>query len=426
MRYHVFIEGARDPSPGGLERLAASLGQRYGMSVTAVIQRLSTGRFCARASLDHAAATQLAGDLATLGARCTVEQDRSTMQAAPPPVPGGARPPAAPSAPATAPTMEFASGLAAAYSGQRESADVQLDLGALGGASAETPSWQLARIDGSEDERTAVAPARVEAALAAERAQAAGASGPGAGAAPGPAVPPPPAVDPFMPPEMGREQQQALELGERRTTGGTVAQQAAPAHSPGAAAAGGGGTNVSAGAAGGYTGGGAPLASAFNELRTRRATGPWSGGSATLHREPLLSRLRHNLSDSLRARFFAGVAVAFVLGFIPAQIYVSARGHSAYDEIRADLEKQYGAADTPDAWDSLDTAVSDARDLVATRRQRLAIGGCLIWLVIAGGVALVWFRVIDWESSVPRLAPADHPSPSPSPAASLERRRSTR
>ena len=319
--------------------------------------------------------------------------------------------------------MEFASGLAAAYSRPGDGADVQLDLGALGGASgAETPSWQLARIDGTEDERTAVAPARVEAALAADRAQAVGApassaatatgAAAGPGGAPGfrpPAVPPP--LDPFLPPEMGREQE--LELGDRRVTGGTVAQAAPP---PGGPAAAGGPVPPPSAA------GGAPLANAFNALRARRASGPWSGGSATLHRESLLSRLRHNLSDSLRARFLAGVAVAFVLGFVPAQIYVSARGRSAYREIRADLEKQYSAADTPDAWDSLDSAVSDAEALVATRRQRLAIGGCLIWLVVAGGAALVWFRVIDWESRVPRLAPADQPSP----AASLDRRRSTR
>ncbi|HEU5056393.1 MAG TPA: hypothetical protein VFU21_07700, partial [Kofleriaceae bacterium] len=146
MRYHVFIEGSRDPSPSARQRLADALGTRYGMSPAAIAQRLAHGRFCAWASLDVTTAQRLASELEAIGAACSLVEDRPDAPAPPQrstslglPAP----PSRAPAAPPTGP-------LAAAYDRADTGEEATLDFGALGGGAAEEDGWKLARIDGTE------------------------------------------------------------------------------------------------------------------------------------------------------------------------------------------------------------------------------------------------------------------------------------
>ena len=383
MRYHVFIEGSRDPSPAGRQRLADALGQRYGMSPAAIAQRLGHGRFCAWASLDPTTAQRLASELEALGAICVLVDDapapppqaRPTSLGLPPPPARGAEPP--PSSP-----------LAAAYQRGDTGEEATLDLGALRGSASEEDGWKLARIDGTEGtgESAAYKPHLLE---QAERARPVSAPPP---IPPAPADPfsPPTVADPFAPPDMAREQEALLEVGDRPVAPGTVA---APASAP------------------------LPTISTYRGAPT--------AGSATLHRDTFVPRMRALMGESPRARFAAGVAIAFLIGLVPAQLFASWRNASVYDQIRDDLQAEYTRADTPETWATLETAREDADALVAARQQRVAVGACMVWLLAAAGVAFVWFRLIDWERAVPRLAPA-HPSPSAAAAAAAARRRATR
>lgn len=382
MRYHVFIEGSRDPSPGGRERLAALLGQKYGMSPAAIAERLAHGRFCAWTSLDVTTARRLANELDGLGAAYTLIEDQPGV-----PVPSQSRqtslglpPPPAQAAAAPPPS----SALAAAYRGGGQEADVDLDLGALRGAAAEDDGWKLARIDGTEGtgESAAYKPHLLE---AAERARPVSAPPP-IPRAPADPFAPPTVADPFAPPEMTREAEAMLEVGDKPVAAGTRA---------------------------------APTSGPLPTISTYR--GAPAAGSSTLHKDSFVPRMRALMSESPRHRFAAGVAVAFLIGLVPAQVFASWRNASAYDEIRRDLEGEYARADTPETWATLESARDDAHALVAARRQRVAVGAFLVWLLVASGIAFVWFRLVDWDRAVPRIAPAQG-----SAAGAAARRRAAR
>jgi hypothetical protein len=353
VRYHVFIDGCRDASPAGVELLASALGQRYGMSPPAVVRRLKEGRFCARASLDVDSAQRLIGELEALGAHASMVGDG----------PPGANAP------------RYESALAAAFAGDRLRDDLGMDLGALDGSDrADTDGgWQLADIDGSDERGTGEQPAVKPAVRPVARttptvtvpdspmATLTGwpspPSGTGRGAVGEPparaAAPPPvpPVVrprpargrDPFAPPDAGT--QELPKLAEV-TTREPQAESRPPVTTPPAI------------------------------------------------RRPVAITLQDPALRSSRARFAAGVAVAFLLGLAPAQLFAWSRADSAYADIEADLQRDYSAADTPERWARLPEARADALALAGSRQQRLLVSSYLLWLGAAGAVAFVWFRFI--------------------------------
>ena len=368
MRYHVFIEGCRDATPGGVERLASALGQRYGMSPPAVIKRLQDGRFCARASLDQASARRLVAELETLGAHASMDGEGAT-RAAP----------------------RYESGLAAAFAGDRL-LTMRMDLGALGIPAPEQQTdagWELAHVDGSNDGQSSqeltygpdltptaaqewtrkklLVPARTAKAPSPAPAHPAPA---GYAAAAPPPVPPrasgssPPEPRPveavedrFAPADAGDPQ---LELADQPTRVLAAPREPEPARS----------------------------------IRVR-------GGSA-LRRQPVAIGMKQTLATSPRARFAAGVAVAFLLGLVPAQLYAWSNADS-YEDIRSELVADYAAADSPARWTALASTRADAVTLAESRQRRVVISSCLIWLAVAGAIGFAWFRLVDW----PRMAPSE-------------------
>jgi len=134
VRYHVFIEGSRDPSPAGRQRLAAALGEKYGMSPATIADRLAHGRFCAWASLDAGTARRLASELDALGANYALVEDQPGGPA-PAPAPARQTSLGQPPPPARAAAAPPSGALAAAYRAPSD-ADVDLDLGALHGGAA--------------------------------------------------------------------------------------------------------------------------------------------------------------------------------------------------------------------------------------------------------------------------------------------------
>lgn len=314
-------------------------------------ERLGRGPFCARASLERTAAEHLAGELEALGARTSLASDQAS-----------------------------------------------LDLGALGPPRAEGGvPWQLSTIDGSDDERTVVSPARMQEAVARSGA---------------PSLPPPvtgsPAPlprptrttphDPFLPPEMHRDH--PLELAEQQpwigvseTVAGRPMTGPAPVFIP-IHGEGVGGRTVAA---------------------VRR-------GNATMYSEPLAARARRTLAESSRARFASGVALAFTLGLVAAQITDTVRRAAIHEDAVRELDAAYATADTPEEWATLDSARADALALVERRQTRHVVSVLIVWLAVAGAVLFVWLRLIDW-------GPPDHLAPagqSPGGLAAAARRRPTR
>jgi hypothetical protein len=73
-QYHVFVEGPIDASPGADEALARAMQQRYGLPASDVLARLRKGRFRVKGNIDERTAGAYARDLARIGARVVVEE----------------------------------------------------------------------------------------------------------------------------------------------------------------------------------------------------------------------------------------------------------------------------------------------------------------------------------------------------------------
>ena len=131
--YQVFVDGARDPSPAAVARLAAAIAKRYGAPAADVEARLARGRFRVKASVDRTTADEYARDLRALGAVVSIE-----------PVAAGAaaRQHSTPLPKPTAPREAPSTGLAAARTGTSQ------DLGVLGRDDA---AVALATLDGDEE-----------------------------------------------------------------------------------------------------------------------------------------------------------------------------------------------------------------------------------------------------------------------------------
>jgi hypothetical protein len=118
------------------------------------------------------------------------------------------------------------------------------------------------------------------------------------------------------------------------------------------------------------------------------------GEGESLIRPPLMVRARELLDGSARARFVAGLTVAFLIGLLPAQVYTWSRASSGYDDIRDDLVAEYRTADTQERWETLAAAREDAIALVDSRRARDVVSACFIWIAVAGAAGFAWSRLV--------------------------------
>jgi hypothetical protein len=115
--FHVFVDGARDGSPAGVQRLADAIAAHYGLPPADLRTRLGAGRFRVKGNVDRATADRYVRDLERLGARCTIE-------------------------PAAAP--QFQSGLAAAFSGDTP-------VPSLGALEHRDATFSLSSVDGRDE-----------------------------------------------------------------------------------------------------------------------------------------------------------------------------------------------------------------------------------------------------------------------------------
>lgn len=379
--FHVFIERARSTAPGAAAELARAIAARYGIPAAELEKRFAMGRFRVKGNVDRATADSYVADLASLGAVCTIVAANASATpsagvATPPPVmtlPAQHRvpapPPRAPAPPSAPPS--FADPLGAL------SGEMPLTLSTLDGASE----------DEARSSRKIALPAQAarDAALPASFGPPSDGSDPGRDPGRGSsrkiATPAPVEIvdsatfDPFAPPEMQSESQELSLAVERKPR---------VSHPP------------------------------PTEPEPTMAEPPRAGRAATLPPEPRASRsasvpvaasaarapasaagprgLRHE-----GTRFIAGVVLAVVLGAVPALLIGAARESSAFATLREGLSRTQDEADTPEEWERLDRTRASVLGRMKDERQSIVITSLLMWAVISGGVAWLWFRAIDWE-----------------------------
>jgi hypothetical protein len=407
--YQVYVDGPRDGSSAAVKKLAAAIGQRYGLAAADLEARLARGRFRVKANADRVTAEQYVRELEGLGARCSVIDAKGApvdLAALPPmstraqpaarpatalsPRPASSLPPPSAPRPASAPlppasprpaTAPVATGLAAA------SKSAGADLGALG---RDGGAIALASLDGEDEpiiEPTSLASASFAPPPAAAPPPSARPATPPPVARP--ATPPPvasarPATPPreieapagmFDAPEDDAEMELALDVVEEKQKKAAAApalpagRDSRPALAfPGAADA--------------------PAVA-----RPARPPGP-----------PLGDRVRGWLADA-KVRFAAGVFAAVLIGFLPAVVVGSIRMSSALAEIDQKLDEQQNAITTVGEYETLDRTRALALERKYAERRDIAITAFLIWAVAGAAVAFVWFRRVPWD----RIARAPAP-----------------
>lgn len=356
--YHVFVDGAGDPTPAGQERLATAIATHYGMPVDAVRARIASGRFRVKGNCDRATADSYVRDLTQLGARVSVEEATSA-NVAKTPLPFPATRPAQTTPPAIARTTSnknYQSGLSAAFSGEQPVAS----LGALEDVSA----LKLSSVDGNDDARPVVA----------------GSFGPPPQATPPVAVAAPapgakPSQDPidmFAPPD-AEDAAVAFDLAPEEVERAakkraSIPPATVPAEEP------------------------PPRASKPSIQPPSRQSRP----SIQVQDQPVAATPKGIREP--RARFAAGVLLAIVIGFIPATLVASAREKSAYKEIDAKVTQLQAQVVTPEDYAALDGMRAKQLEHKHDERRNAALLAFIIWGVVGGGVAFAWFR---------KLVPAD-------------------
>ncbi len=442
--YNVYVERPRSPAPGAVAKLAQAMATHYGIAAGELERRLASGRFRVKGNVDRVTADSFAGDLARLGAVVLVSPVEDTPPPAPVSGPAAVAPgpvslqqprvaapikPAAPAvaapavaAPAVATPAVAAPAVAAPAparpqytSGLSAAAAAPSDEAGMGALAGELP-LTLSMLDDSDDlsssgSRSAVglpasfgpppdtmgggpgddidvsmdddddAPALEPDRLLAERAAHDGAGGaprqvglpasfgPAAGMADlgsrpssgGPALTGP--TDLFAPPEATAELEFALDVEPQRKKKQASIPPPVAAHEPATA--------------------------------TPPAPTPRSSGAHPVARPPGEPAWRSYGRDE-RVRFVAGVVIAAALGAVPAMLISSVRERSAFAELDGKLEDRQEVEKHLN-WDGLDRVRTSFIERKRAERQSIALTSLLIWAVISGGVAWLWFRKIDWD-----------------------------
>jgi hypothetical protein len=385
LSYQVFIERTAETTPEAARKVATAIAARYKIPAEAILSRLAKGRFRVKANLERDAADKFKEYLESIGALCTLvdasgqvvarsralsqppadmsDEDSDqfmALQTPPPPdMPrestnpqnsalGGAGPagqqmssPLAGAGPSKA-GQPFESGLSAASGGS------QTDLGAL----SVGEGFQLASLDDSADQPSkAPKPAPVDISDA----------------------------DAFLPPEMGKDKEMSLEVDMAEPPAPRPSSQPSLDEDESFAAS--------------SSSHHIPAASSSqrllqmddDEIEAAPAARQSSGG------------FLQQLGGNDRMRFAVGIALALVIGFVPAHFVASASEGSKYQPVLKDLKAEYAAATTVDSWNDLDDLRKNATEQLAQRQRNVFITALAIWLALGAALAFLWFRAIRWE-----------------------------
>lgn len=372
--FHVFVEGATDDSPAGLSRLAQAMSAHYGIAAADLLTRLSKGRFRVKGNIDRATADSYVRDLTRLGARCTIEEAQPTQRLTPTPFPAMQPPaPAAPPQRTSSPAIgggQYQSGLAAAFSGEQP-------VASLGALESENFALSLASVDGADDRSgpvsaTAFAPP----------------ADTGMSASIGPPAAKPKTdkvakgrpkdepLDMFAPPD-AEEAALAVDIADDEKEFTARKRASTPP------------ANVA-------------VAPAEPSQPVPRASTPAMRRSAPSIQPATMPvaaapAAKKGLLANSNARFIAGVALSLGLGFVPAHFIGKMREDSAFEAIDRKVIGAQQLAETPEQYALLDKLRADQLAKKYSERRNAAIIAILVWAAVAGGLAFVWFKKIDWE-----------------------------
>jgi hypothetical protein len=376
-RFNVFIDGARAAGPGAKTQLARAIAARYGIAAADLEQRFAQGRFRVKGNVDRATADSYVADLSSLGAVCSIEA--VDAPAPPAPVAAAVTLPGAQRLPAPRSADDFA-----ALSGESP-----LTLSTLDGAS-EDEARSSRRIplaasfgppaedSGRGSSQKLALPASFgppaedsgrgssqKLALPARFGPPAEVSDVAAAADDGPIE----VFDPFAPPELQSQEPELALAVERKPRISSPAPAAAPAverDPPGRTTA-------------------PAIASAT------LAPAPSEGARAAPARGGL-GLLRDDV-----VRYVAGVVLAVALAAIPALLFGASRQRAAFADLDAQLDKRQAAVVTREDWEGLDRIRASVLDRKRDERQTIVVTTLLLWAALAGGLAWVWFRKVDWD-----------------------------
>ena len=354
-RFNVFIDGARAAGPGAKTQLARAIAARYGIAAADLEQRFAQGRFRVKGNVDRATADSYVADLSSLGAVCSIEA--VDAPAPPAPVAAAVTLPGAQRLPAPRSADDFA-----ALSGESP-----LTLSTLDGASEDEARSSrripLAASFGPPAEDSGRGSSQ-KLALPASFGPPAEVSDVAAAADDGPIE----VFDPFAPPELQSQEPELALAVERKPRISSPAPAAAPA--------------VERDPRG-------PTAPAIASATL--APAPSEGARAAPARGGL-GLLRDDV-----VRYVAGVVLAVALAAIPALLFGASRQRAAFADLDAQLDKRQAAVVTREDWEGLDRIRASVLDRKRDERQTIVVTTLLLWAALAGGLAWVWFRKVDWD-----------------------------
>lgn len=383
LAYHVYIERPVDVSPAGRARLAAAIAARYKLPEAQVAKHLEHGRLRVKSNVDDATARRFKQDLEAMGAICSIV-DAATgapiaLTSTPPPAPSGAPP--APSAPPPPAAPRYESALSAALT--PGAASLPSSLGALetiADSSDALPKLALASLDGEEEGpaepvglSAAAPPPPPPLQLDVEPSRPAAKP---VSASPRDAFAP---SDAFAPPDA---EEAPLELAVAPTPKRSKAPpppdlrppppspepEPAPAVAPAAAGA--------APAAPAASTSPAPARPAPPPLDPERAGRP----------------LARFFAGKDRQRLVAGLALALLLGFLPAHFVALGQENSKYGAIKRRVIEAQGRVLTQEEWVALDDERKEALEELGRARGQVRVLTLLVWLACGGAVGFAWFR----------------------------------
>src|SRR5262249_39653470 len=96
---------------------------------------------------------------------------------------------------------------------------------------------------------------------------------------------------------------------------------------------------------------------------------------------------------SPRVRFVAGVAIAIVLGFVPAHLVAAWRERAEFAAIDDKVEAAQSAADTPETYAALDALRAEQLDAKRSARRNIEMLSLVIWAIAGGALGYGWFRM---------------------------------
>ena len=131
-------------------------------------------------------------------------------------------------------------------------------------------------------------------------------------------------------------------------------------------------------------------------LHAHAAT-PVTPGVAASSAWPGWSGVRRKLGASPRTRLAAGVFLAIVLGFIPADLVASLRERGALRAIDTRVAAVQAAVDSQDSYDALDAFRADQLEAKRSKHRMIVVTAMLVWAVAGGGLGYVWFNRVRWD-----------------------------